>query len=328
MVIRKAIVISILVLLGISCAGAVMVLYNSVRASVQSFPEALNSIPSDYQFVFGINVQKLTGSSAFAKLQQNRQVGKELQSFVEKTGLDPQRDISYLVGAGRANGSVRNEGIVIAVGQFNKDRIVSFIRSKSAPTELQYGSASLLMIPDTKTNAAPDKGIAFLSEREIALGDLNSLKAALDIRGKENESILSNETMAPLIRSISPDDMLWFAGDAASVLAKAPATVPLGQSASSIKSFVGTLNIGDAVTGKITAIAVNADSATKLADAIRGLIALGQLTGNQHPELKTLLGGLAVSQNATEVTLGLNFPPELLDRIGQSGKIPSQPAFR
>jgi hypothetical protein len=114
--------------------------------------------------------------------------------------------------------------------------------------------------------------------------------------------------------------MLWFAGSAESVLSKAPANVPLGQTASSIRSFVGTLNLGEAVTGRITANAVDPDSAVKLADAVRGLISLGQLTANKNPELKTLLGGVTLSQNSSEVTLLLNFPPEILEKIRQSGR--------
>jgi hypothetical protein len=327
MILRKTVVISILVVLGISCAGAVMALYNSVTASAQIYPEALNNIPSDYQFVFGVNVQQATKSPMFAQLQQNGGMGRDLQSFIEKTGLDPQRDISYLVGAGRSGESARNQGVMIAIGQFDKNRITSYIRAKSTVVEKEYGGSSVLMIQNTKSDTAPEMGIAFLNGQKMAMGDLESLKTVLDLGGREDRSILSSETVGPLIRCINPDTMFWFAGNAGTILSKAPAQLPLAQSASSIKSFIGTLNISDAVTGKITAIAIDAPSAIKLADGIKGLIALGQLTGNQNPDLKALLGGLAVSQNSTEVTLAVNFPPELLQRLRQSGKI-TQPTFR
>lgn len=328
MILRKAIAISVLVVLGISCAGAVTALYNSVRASVQSYPEALNNIPSGYQFVFGVNVQRLARSTAYAKLQQNKQVAGDLQTFIEKTGLDPQRDISYLVGAGGSSGSAANEGLVIAVGQFDKDRITSYIRAKSAVIEKEYAGASVLMIPDQKSDAAPRQGIVFLSDRKIALGDLESLKSVLDLGGREDKSILSNETIAALIRGINPDEMLWFAGEAGNILSRAPANLPLGQSASSIRSFVGTMNVSDTVSGRITAIAVNPDSASKLAEGVKGLIALGQLTGNQNPDLKVLLGGLTVSQNSSEVTIALNLSFDLLEKLRQSRRFSTSPTVR
>ena len=318
MKIRNLSAIGILFLLGAASVGAVVATYIDISAqgSVPAFP-GLGNIPSDCQFVFGVNVRKLVNSPAFSKLQ-TQPVGNDLSSFIEKTGVDPRRDVSYLLGAGRGGAQSRNEGVVIVSGTFNQERINAFIRSKSAPSEVQYAGSTVMMIPDSN-NVDLKNGIAFLNDSEIALGELESLKAVLDIKAKGNQSILSSETLAPLIRSIGSGEMFWFAGDASSMLSRAPAAAaaPLRMSASSIRSVVGTLNLTDAVTGRITATALNPDAAVKLADAFRGFIALGQLAGNEHPELKALLGGLAVSQNSTRVSIDLAFSAELLDKLSR-----------
>jgi hypothetical protein len=319
MIFRKAIVISILVVLGIASAGAVLALYTdySDKAAAASLPNGLGSIPSDYKFVFGINVQKFAQSPAYSKFRQNSPVGNDLALFVEKTGLDPMRDISYLVGAGNGTEQARNRGVVIVSGKFNKDQIAGYIRSKSAPIEQIYRGASVMMFPAAK-NDAVQKGLVFLNPQEIALGDLDSLKAVLDMDGQESKSIINSEMMVSLIRSAGTEEMFWFAGDAAGVLLRAPANTPLAMTASSVISIVGVMNLGDAVTGRITATAVNADSAQKLVEAVKGLIALGQLAGNQQADFKSLLGGLTVTQEAAQVTIGLNFPADLLAKMGQS----------
>jgi hypothetical protein len=254
MMLRNAVVASILVILGIACAGAVTALYMdlSVKASAPDYAAGLNSIPLNCQFVFGINVEKFAQSPAYAKFQQNNPMGNDLAVFVEKTGLNPMRDISYLVGAGNSREKSADKGIVIVSGRFDKEAIVRYIRSKSSVIEEPYGGSSVMLIPEPKSGAV-QKGF-FVNDQEIALGDLASLKAVLDIRGQESKSILSNETMAPLIRSIRPDEMFWFAGDAAGVSQELP-TAPLAASAATIKSVIGTMNIGDAITGKITATA-------------------------------------------------------------------------
>ncbi len=322
MKLRKIVMISILALLGVACAGVVLALYTDF-SSKPSAPDGLSNIPSDYDFVFGVNVQKLVKSSAFSKVQQKNPIGKDLAEFTEKTGLDPARDVFYLVGAGRTKEKNRSEGILILTGRFNQDAIIRYVRSKSAPVVKPYEGTSVFMIPDEKTDAV-EKGLAFLGSEEIALGDLESLKGVLDIKAKGNKSILSNPTMAPLIGSISPEEMFWFAADSGGVLARTSATAPLGTSASSIRGFVGTLNISEAVSGKITATAQNADAAAKLGDAVRGLIALGQLAGDRRPELRALLGGVSVSQNSDQVSIVLNFSADLLDKIGQSGTFSKQ----
>jgi hypothetical protein len=236
--------------------------------------------------------------------------------------VDPARDISFLVGAGHAKEGTRGQGVVIVAGAFNKDAITRYIRSKSGSVDKDYTGKTVIMIPDTKTDAV-QKGIAFLNDQEIALGDLESLKAALDTGGQQSKSILASATISPLISSISADDMFWFLGDAAGVLSNAPAAAPLGASIPSIKNIVGTLNFGAAVTGKVTATALNPDAAQKLADALKGLIAIGQLAGAQRPEFKALLGGLAVSytSDSTQVSVALNFPADVLEKIGQSRQL-------
>ncbi len=318
---RKFAIVSTLIVLGVAFVVAGLALYTnySVKASTPSLPDALGNIPLDCQFVFGINVQRFVASPAYLKFQQrqNRQIGNDLALFIEKTGVDPARDVSYLVAGGRAREKAKGSGVVIVVGKFNRDAIIAYIRSKSTPAETEYGGASVLMFPE-RTGETINKGIVFLSDGEIALGDLETLKSVLDIRGKGDKSILSSPTMAPLISSIGPDEMFWFAGNAAGALANAPASTPFSASISSIQSVVGTLNITDAVAGKITATAVNSDSAAKLADGVRGLIAFGQLSGDQNPDLKTLLGGLAVSQNSSQITVAFNFPADVLEKLRQT----------
>ncbi len=322
---RKFVVASTLILLGIAGAVAGLALYTnySVKASAPTLPDALNNLPADCQFVFGMNVQKFVASPVYAKMQQrqDRPIGNDLAVFIEKTGVDPTRDTSYLVTAGRSHEKGKGQGVVIVVGTFNKDAIIAYIRSKATPVETAYGDATIMMFPE-KTGDALNNGIVFLNEREIALGNLEYLKAVLDVRMKGNQSILSNPTMASLVNSINPDEMFWFAGDAAGVLSNATVTTPLGANISSIQNIVGTLNITEAVMGKITVTAVDADAATKLADVAKGFVALGQLAGDQNPDIKTLLSGLSVLQNANQISVALNFPTDLLDKLHNTARLP------
>jgi hypothetical protein len=318
---RKFAIVSTLVMLGIAVVIAGLVLYpnNTVRASAPSFPDALRYLPSDCRFVFGLNVQQLITNPAYVKMQQKhlQPIGKALEEFITKTGVDPRHDVFYLVAAGRSKERGKGEGVAIVVGKFNKDTIASYIRSKTAPIESEYGGVLILIMPKPQNNSF-EKGIAFLSDREIALGDLESIKAVLDVKGKGNRNILSNPVMAPLINSISPDEMIWFAGDGTSLLAQAPVVAPFGANVPAVQTVVGTLNLTDTVNGKISATAADPASAAKLADVVKGFVAFGQLAGNQNPDLKILLSGLLVSQNATQVSVTLNLPIEVLDKLEQS----------
>ena len=323
---RRFAVVSALIMMGI--AAAVLSLSTGIpaKASAAIPPEALQYIPSDYHFVSGINVRRLTASSFYLMLRQEQpqaaQVESALSEFTAQTGIDPARDISYLVIAGRSGESKKPEGLVIVTGEFDRNRITSFIRSKAAPIEVQYGGTSIMLVPDkqkSKDNSVKN-GMAFLGEHEIALGDMVSLKAALDTRTGGKQNILSNATISPLLSSINMDEMFWFAGDAAGALRKSTLSVPPALNASSIRSIAGAFDVNENIVGNITATTIDSNSATKLADVFRGMIAFGQLSQNQNPDLKLLLNTIKIAQNASQISLSFNIPGDLIKKLGKSPK--------
>jgi hypothetical protein len=319
---RKFVVTSTVVMFLIAGTVAGLALYTSfaVKASIQGLPEAVAYLPADSQAVFGMNVQKFVASPIYAKLQEKHgeQVGQDLSEFIAKTGVDPRRDVSYIVAGGKQLGEGHGKGVIIAVGQFNAASITTFINTKGSPIKVDYKNATVLMVPEENGNKV-EKGIAFLRDGEIALGDLESLKAVLDVREKPELGLEGNPKLWTLLKDLDPEEMFWFAGDAGSVLSKSPASNPIGASISKVQNVVGTLNLTDAVTGKIIANVADEESAKKLADVANGLVALGQLAGAENPEISELLKGITVTQNKAQIKLLINFSIDLLEKLHNSG---------
>jgi hypothetical protein len=333
---RKIGFISALILFGLAVAAAGVAVYTNylVKASEADYQQALNILPSDCQFVFGINVQKVVLSPIYERFRQRQDqpTSDRMAEFTEKTGIDPAHDVYYLLIAGRSISlpnsapsveKAQGKGVIVIIGRFNEGAITAYIRSKTTPVEMQYAGRSVLLIPEPNKDAV-DRGIVFLSDREVALGDLDSLKAVLDVKGSGKPSIMFNPTMANLIDSIGSEEMVWFAGDTSRVLAKAPTTTPLGENIETIQNVVGTLSITDAVSGRITVTANSTDSATKLADVGRGFVAFAQLAGDKNPDLKLLLSGFQVSQDDARVSVALNLPIDLIEKLESLRKLPGQ----
>ena len=317
---RRFAIFPIFIMMAISAAIVSLSTGLPARASAANTPDALQHIPSDYQFVSGVNVRRLTTSPFYLKLRQEQpqvaQIGNGLMEFTAQTGIDPARDVSYLVMAGRSGESVKPEGLVILSGDFDKNRIVSFLQSQAGVITMAYGGASVMMIPDKKDNSVKN-GMVFLGENEIAMGNLVALKAALDTKAGGKNSILSNAVVSSLLSTIDLDGMFWFAGDATGAMRKSPLPVPPALNASSIQSIAGVFDIGEDFVGKITATTVDSNSSAKLADVFRGFIALGQLSGEQNPELKLLLNTITVTQNASQLSLSFNIPGDLIKKLGR-----------
>ncbi len=320
---RSFVVASTVILFLVAGVVAGLALYSTVvvRASIPGLPDAVAYLPPDAQAVFGMNVQKFVASPIYARFEQRHgeEFGQDLAEFISRTGVDPRRDIRYIVAAGKPGDNHHGTGVVIAEGSFNPELIKSFIRTKATPIEVPYNGATVLMIPESDGSKV-EKGIAFLSEKEIALGELGALKSVLDIRSKGGkQSVLDNPTLGPLIKTLNPDEMFWFAGDATNILAKAPTNTPLGGNIAAILHVFGTLNLTDAVDGAITVTAKDEASAAKLADVARGLVALGELASDQNPDLGELLKGVSVQQSKDQIRLKVNFPIDLLEKL-EKGK--------
>jgi hypothetical protein len=322
---RKFVVTSTVIMFLLTGVVAGLALYSTVvaRASNPGLPVAVGYLPMNSQAVFGMNVQKFIASPVYARFQarQGEQVGKDLQDFIDKTGVDPRKDISYIIAAGRSLDGKKGTGVVIAQGTFNTAAITTFISTQVTPIRVDYPGAVVLMIPE-KDGSSVDKGIAFMSENEIAVGEITALKEVLDVRRGVEKGVYENPTLGPLISKLNPNEMFWFAGDPTNVLSKAPANTPLGGNITAIVNVFGTLNLTTEVAGTITVTAKDVVSAGKLADVAKGLLALGSLASDQNPDLAQLLSGVRIEQiqNADtsandQIRLRINFPIELLDKL-------------
>ena len=311
-------------ILMILIAGVVtgLALYSTyiVRAALPGLPDAVAYLPAGSHAVFGMNVPKFVASPIYAKFEEKhgQKIAGDLADFISKTGVDPRRDLSYVVAAGRAV-EHKGKGVMIAVGQFNTAAITSFIQTRVVPITVDYKGITVLMIPD-KNGTEVEKGVAYLNESEIALGNLEALKEVIDVRFGGAPGVLSNPTLGPMVKALNPEEMFWFAGDAATILAQMPATTPLGASIASVQTVMGTINLTDVVNGRITATARDEDSARKLADVVRGFVALGQLAGEQRPDVAELVKGISIAQDRNAVRLVVNFPVDLLEKLHR-GKV-------
>lgn len=315
---RKFVITSSILIALIAALIGGLSFYSSfaVKASIPGLPEAVGFLPADTQAVFGMNVKKFVESPIYAKFEQKHgeKIGSDLADFIAKTGVDPRKDITYVIAGVKALAERKGSGAVIAVGQFDSVKITDYINSKYTPVRVDYKGTTILL-QSNKDASKIDKGIAFLSGTEVALGDLDTLKQVIDIRGGALQGVLSNAILAGLIKGLNPSEMFWFAGEAGKILQNAPSKTTLISGLSSITEIVGTLNLTDTVTGKITATAKDDESARKLADVARGFVALGQLAGEQDPTIAEIMKGVSVTQEKNVIRLNVNFDIDLLEKL-------------
>jgi hypothetical protein len=315
-----------LLLLTIASATGVFGLYAESTGSTQPksrLPESINKLPSESQFVFGINMKKVGALPALANFRQAvmQQMGKDLSDFVSRTGIDPSKDITYILGAGRYDVNSQSRVAFILSGKFDSNAVAEFLRAKVGAIEVKYAGATVLMIPDKQSDTAED-GLALLSDHEILAGDLTSIKSILDVIEKKSKNVLTNSSVAPLIKALDPEEMMWFVGNVSKLAKNSEAltkALPIAPLLASFKTVTCTVNVADSVSGKIIANADSADSAVQMAEGIKAIIALGQLmAGQQPPAVRRMLSGLTVTSASAQVRINLNLPIDMLTGLASA----------
>jgi hypothetical protein len=98
---RKFVVTSTVLMFLVAGTVAGLALYTgmAVNASIAGIPEAVSYLPADCQAVFGMNVKAFIASPVYARFEQKHgeDFGTDLAEFITKTGVDPRRDVSYVI---------------------------------------------------------------------------------------------------------------------------------------------------------------------------------------------------------------------------------------
>ncbi len=294
----------------------------AAKASGQGLPSIINHLPADSHVVFGMNVQAFVNSPVYAQFaqQHEQEIATNLAEITAATGVDPRRDVYFVIGAARQS-QLKGAGVVIASGSFDSGKIIAFINSKSKgtpPIPVNYRDRTVLMLPEADGTQL-EKGIAFIdNSSEIAIGDLDSLHAVIDVAANSAPGLNANANLITLLAKANPQEMFWFAGDPSSVISKMPTNAPQLPALSAVQSIYGSLNFNASITGKIVVVAKDPTSAGQLGDFARGMIALGNMASGQNPDLAQLLKGVQIVQSDNEVDLTVTLPLDLLTKLQAS----------
>ncbi|MDR1728352.1 MAG: hypothetical protein LBT74_10595 [Acidobacteriota bacterium] len=291
-------------------------------------PEVMRSFPADCQFVFGVDVQRIVASPSYRQLKQ-LVVGKQAPSFetkrrsvVEAVGLDYERDIDHVYGAGcGAPDEDAGDGGALAVvsGRLDRKAITDAILRRPRLTEKERGGHRIFTVTIGEGDAALKKSVVFLSDRELAVGDLAALENLLDVRERKKPGLLTDPKMAALLPTVDYGAMAWFAGDAAMAIRNSPLKSPLEQpglnAANSIESVTGTLDFAEAFRLNVSATAVDAVAAEQLTGAAQVLLDIVRAGAAETPQMKTLLAGFDMSRQGERITLSLDCPLDVIEQL-------------
>jgi hypothetical protein len=312
---RYFVIASLLVLtVGIG-TGMVAYFVGFPTAFAQQGPDELQLLPGNAVLVAYANVHEVMVSNLRERVRQAMPHLPDGQhDFEQATGINIETDVDRVVAAlappSDGNVDVHRSGLIIASGRFDQVRIEALMREHGA-TEETYKGRRLF--------AAPQEGaglsLAFVDAGLVAVGGAALVRSAID-RRDGGDSVRSNDDIMGLVRSLDRGNV-WAVGrfDALTAQAKLPPNV--ASQLPPITWFAVSGHVNGGLLADVRMQTRDEESASQFRDVIQGVIALGKLQANEHPELEALLRSIQLSGSGTTVAVSFELPAETIDLLSR-----------
>jgi hypothetical protein len=312
-------------------ATVAFVVGHGTRAASPS--AALSALPAS-DFVVVIDAQRALSETLPSLLASNpallAKMNTKLEEFEKKTGINPHSVESIAIG-GRLNTSRPNgeHAVVVVRGSFKADELIdaAFTTAKAEGEQFQkdeqaYEGKRVFLVgpkrPNNNSQAKSDKmAIAALDSNTIALGDFESVRAAIDASMGRNQ--IDPELVQLAMQSSSA--VVSFSGKIPqSIIEKSGSqdgNNPFAKYVASIRGFYGSFGVnGSDAETLITLRTESAEQASDISQAINSLkvlagLGLSQSTGQDvapRDAFAAALKGLSVTAQDNEVKISARIP--------------------
>ncbi len=262
-------------------------------------------VPPDTKLLAGARLDKLRSTPLYEKLNERFDLDRRLDLLSERTGLDLRKDVWQMVLA--SNG---NRALVMARGRFKVEEMEPKLGALGT-SQLKYKEYTLFGNPETS--------VVFLDTGVAVAGTQTDLKDVLDHRA--DRSRLPDEFAAKL-RAMPAGDQVWFISNGVfpASLLSGPDTTGMKSLLSNFVDYIQSAQLGlhadrgAELKGNIDC--ASGEGAQRVRDALKGIVGFARLsTRSDQADLLKLLDTVQVSQNAANVSLSAELPPDLVEPL-------------
>lgn len=234
---------------------------------------------------------------------------KDYQDFVDKTGIDPKKDIHALaVAVIGPVGPDKEEVAMVANVDYDKEKILAALKaSEEVLTEEDYKGVLILK------KEGDDDVFALVSGNIVSAGNIKAVKKVIDLSKGEGKSIMTNDRMKGYIKKFKSGDILSFVLDfpanAKKVHDMGMAKIDLTKAEVILGGFTYT---GSAWTGELAMVCPNEEGNNQLVTTVNGLKGMAAMAG---PEFGELVNNIDLAASADQVTLSFTITDELVEKL-------------
>lgn len=264
----------------------------------QERPEELRYVPPDATILSFANVREVMDSDLRRRLRELQPELDGQREFEERTGIDIERDIEYVVAGLVPDGTEDTSGIAILAGRFDAERLEALALSHGGAAS-DYQGRRLITI------GGESLAMAFLESGVIALGSDPLVRRTIDLP-RTGGGVDSNDALMRLLRHVDTGSTAWTIGRLDDPRGGEWLPDQVESQVSQVAAFAVGARVNGGVSGTVTAEARDEETGRNLRDLLQGFLALARLQVGSRPELLGLLDSMRLTFAGTNVTLAFD----------------------
>lgn len=268
----------------------------------QEQPDELRYVPPEATILSFANVREVMDSDLRRRLRELQPELDGQREFQERTGIDIERDIEYVVGGLVPDGSNQSSGIAILAGRFEVERLEA-LALEHGGTATDYRGRRLITI------AGEPVAMAFLESGVIAIGSEPVVRRTIDLPFTGG-GVDSNDSLLRLLGHVDSGSTAWTIGRLDSAVDGAWLPDEVESQVAQVAAFAVGARVNGGVSGSLTAEARDEETGRNLRDLLQGFLALARLQVGSRPELRGLLDSIRLTSAGTNVTLAFDLPSD------------------
>jgi hypothetical protein len=301
-----------------SCAKASVPKAGSAKAS-----DLLSLLPSESRGVIVIDVHRIMQTAAAGKAITENENKAKYDEFIQTTGIDPQKDVFYFVGATLGDlGQKDMEGAGLVNLKYEKEKLLALVQKERGELTTEEYSGFTIYKAAATGEKKPISGI-FLDESNIMFGTDVALKKVIDVRQKKSDNIWKSAALTGLLKGMNTSALVWGAFTVPpDTMKQASSQNPMLGAFSDIRSLIISIDYKDKnVLAEIKAMSPDEAKNKQMADALNGFKALGAGAAAKEPQLGELLNKIVIGSAADHVKISANIPEDLIESLSQKMKV-------
>ena len=270
--------------------------------------ELLKLFPAATDGVGFIDVAELRDNQLVHDLVETQLRGRArrgLDEFMERTGLDPIRDLEQVM-AGRTGA---DSFLVVARVNYDALRVTQYFGERGVPSEAYLGRT--LYRPE----ADDDWTVSFIDNLAL-LGSNDAVRGAIDRLAAPDSSALDNQELVEAIASIEDGNQVWAVGAFSLLLPDGIAPPMATDLVDSLERGTYQMRLDTDLAARAIGDFASPEMAQRTADLLRGFVALGKMQAFERAELIELLDRVVIDAVESSVHINFEAAGELLRRLG------------